>query len=424
MSYREAEAPTEPQRVTLDAPVTSVTVLEDRAVVTRKVELVLSSPQLVLTLVGLSPVVVDKTLTVTAEGPVDVVDVGVKREPVVDPRDVPVELRELDDRIETLRQRVDEQRALVDRLSKRVVQLRAVLASYLHEVVVDCAAGHEPSDVEAELRAVTDALRDTVRRAHEASSLATRSIDALRVEEQLRGERDRPTARQSARIQVVVTTRAALPVTATLTVRVTVGNACWRPRHRAELRCDDANPLVIHAMGTVWQNTGEDWSQIELVCSTERASLGTREPELSADVLVVTRRAPLVVETRQEAITELGAEPRRAAPTGRPGSTTAAPRRAWSRRASWTSRRTVVHTTSSSSPSRPTSAKTWCCSPSSASRRRVVSRWRTKRPAPCWPVRSNSCRGRVGRYDHDRLRRAGGALQDRLRSTPEPSAPS
>jgi uncharacterized protein (TIGR02231 family) len=317
VSYREAEAPTEPQRLTLDAPVTSVTVLEDRAVVTRRVELVLSSPQLVLTLVGISPVVVDKTLTVTAEGPVDVVDVGVKREPVVDPRDVPVELRELDDRIETLRQRVDEQRALVDRLSKRVVQLRAVLASYLREVVVDCAAGHEASDVEAELRAVTDALRDTVRRAHEASSLATRSIEELRVEEQLRGERDRPTARQSARIQVVVTTKAALPVTATLTIRVTVANACWRPRHRAELRCDDAQQLVIHAMGTVWQNTGEDWSQVELVCSTERPSLGAREPELSADVLAVTRRAPLVVETRQEAISELGAAPRRA--DGPPG---------------------------------------------------------------------------------------------------------
>jgi uncharacterized protein (TIGR02231 family) len=311
VSYREIEPSSEPQRLTVEAPVTSVTVLEDRAVVTRTLEVVLSSSQLVLTLEGVSPVVVDKSLTVTAAGPVEIVDAGVTRAPVVDPRDVPRVVRELDDRIETLRARVDVQRAVVDRLSRRVVQLRAVLAAYLREVVVDGAIGREATDVEGELRAAGDSLRDTVRAAHDASALVSRTVDDLRVEERLRAELEPPTARHSAKIHVVVTTASALPVTATLTIRVTVANACWRPRHRAELRCDEAQPLVIHAMGTVWQNTGEDWSQVELACSTERPSLGSREPELSADVLAVTRRAPLVVETREEAISELGGAPRR-----------------------------------------------------------------------------------------------------------------
>jgi hypothetical protein len=311
VSYRENDPSSEPLRVTAVAPITSVTVLEDRAVVTRTAQVALSSSQLVLTVEGVSPVVVDKSLTVTATGPVEIVDVGVTREPVVDPRDVPAALRELDDRIETLRERVDAQRVEVERWSRRVAQLRAVLASYLREVVVDCAAGVGAPDVAAEVGAISADLRGAVRQAHHASALAKRIVDELRVAERLRAERERPTARHSAKIVVVVTTAAPLPVTATLTIRATVANACWRPRHRAELRCDDARPLVLHAMGTVWQNTGEDWSQVELVCSTERPSLGTREPELSADVLAVTRRAPLVVEAREEAVSELGGAPRK-----------------------------------------------------------------------------------------------------------------
>jgi hypothetical protein len=317
MSYRERSRREEPQRLTVEAPASSVTVLEDRAIVTRTMDVLLESSQLVLTIVGVSPVVVDKSLTVIASGPVEIVDVRVLREPVVDPRDAPADVREADVRILALRERVDVQRALADRLARRIVQLRAALAAYLREAAVDSAAGRELVGVEDELRALATELRDAVRKAHEASQLGDSLVRELRIEEELRAAREKPTTRTTAKIVVVAATASELPVATTLTVRVAVANACWRPRHRAELRCDEAHPLAIHAMATVWQNTGEDWSQVELVCSTERPSLGTREPELSADVLSVTRRAPLVVEARDHAISELGGSARRA--DGPPG---------------------------------------------------------------------------------------------------------
>jgi uncharacterized protein (TIGR02231 family) len=51
----------------------------------------------------------------------------------------------------------------------------------------------------------------------------------------------------------------------------------------------------------VWQATGEDWGDVELVCSLERPSLGTQPPELDDDELS-TRKKPdqVVVEAREQ----------------------------------------------------------------------------------------------------------------------------
>jgi len=46
----------------------------------------------------------------------------------------------------------------------------------------------------------------------------------------------------------------------------------WRPLHEARLFADDR--LLMSSSAVVWQNTGEDWSNVDLSFSTALSSLG------------------------------------------------------------------------------------------------------------------------------------------------------
>jgi uncharacterized protein (TIGR02231 family) len=66
---------------------------------------------------------------------------------------------------------------------------------------------------------------------------------------------------------------------------------------RIELRCE----------GCVWQATGEDWNDVQLVFSTERPSLGLEPPRLHTDRLAVRKKGPVVeAQTRQDTIHTAG----------------------------------------------------------------------------------------------------------------------
>jgi uncharacterized protein (TIGR02231 family) len=57
----------------------------------------------------------------------------------------------------------------------------------------------------------------------------------------------------------------------------------------------------------VWQNTGEDWNDVELSFSTQRLSRGVEPPPLASDVIAVQKKqAQLVVETREQEIATAG----------------------------------------------------------------------------------------------------------------------
>jgi len=57
----------------------------------------------------------------------------------------------------------------------------------------------------------------------------------------------------------------------------------------------------------VWQTTGEDWTDVALVFSTERASLGAEPPELDEEVLAVRKVGSTVsVQARQDRVHTAG----------------------------------------------------------------------------------------------------------------------
>jgi uncharacterized protein (TIGR02231 family) len=89
-----------------------------------------------------------------------------------------------------------------------------------------------------------------------------------------------------------------------------VPGACWRPCHTARLTdAAGGRParVELDTDACVWQNTGEDWREVELVLSTERASLGVEPPQLASDVLRAMRRSSeVVVEAREQDIETTG----------------------------------------------------------------------------------------------------------------------
>jgi len=74
----------------------------------------------------------------------------------------------------------------------------------------------------------------------------------------------------------------------TVSLRVTylVPCAVWRPAYRATLApAEGGEAVTLECEAVVWQRTEEDWSDVELVLSTSRPTLGASPPRLVEDWL-------------------------------------------------------------------------------------------------------------------------------------------
>ena len=81
--------------------------------------------------------------------------------------------------------------------------------------------------------------------------------------------------------------------------------ACWRPSYTAILQTKNQKITMISG-ATLWQNTGEDWHDVEVLLSTQRSSLGTEIPELTPDYLYTQRKDPrLTINYSEEEVSEL-----------------------------------------------------------------------------------------------------------------------
>ncbi|HVH98664.1 MAG TPA: DUF4139 domain-containing protein, partial [Enhygromyxa sp.] len=91
-----------------------------------------------------------------------------------------------------------------------------------------------------------------------------------------------------------------------LSIDYLVPGALWRPWHTARLIESEAK-LAFTCEGAVWQNTGEDWRDVQLIFSTERPSLGVTPPTLATDYLRMRKKGPAVeVEARDQTIHTAG----------------------------------------------------------------------------------------------------------------------
>lgn len=311
-AYRSGEAGKADTRSVV-APVTDVTVLEDRAVVTRRTKLDLSPGQVTVAIAGVAPVLIDKSLIVEVTSPdaeqasaVRVADARAVREIVREDGSRPPDLQELDAAVKAAEERHAALRDRRWRMSLQAESLGQLLGAFLSEVAEDASRGVAASAEQAtEGRRVLTAERELRR---ELARLGVEEEEAKRElarRLERRASAERPDGSRALRLELSLDVREGARGSFDLAVRYVVPNVSWRPRHRATL--DEAGKkLELAARGTVWQNTGEDWAGVRLSLSTERPSLGASPPRLNTDWLRAVRKGPLVVEAREQVIEEAG----------------------------------------------------------------------------------------------------------------------
>ena len=282
----------------MNAPIVAVTVLEDRAAVTRRGTCVIEPGQHRATIELVSPILVDKTLTATATG-ARVLDVRCERYLAqASGSSEPVALLRVQ-RAELERDR-DALAARAHAASIEVTELGAVVEAGWRDLAIAAARGVQ-AVAAAEQLAELDRLESDARarsiEAELAASEATRSLDRLdariaRTEAQAGNE--------AARLVIDLVAEAAGE--AVVTIGYVVPGAAWRPYHRAVLaRSLDGDRVDWRTTACVWQATGEDWIDAALTFSLERPSLGVEPPDLGDDELRARRRPDtVVVEARDQ----------------------------------------------------------------------------------------------------------------------------
>lgn len=303
-------------RVEVAAPVVAVTLLEDRATVTRAGVSRLEAGLQRLQVTGVAPVLVDDSLDVTLEASGEtgatLVDARVVRQwtPTPSPEhDLSAILAELE-RTKAERQARQD---TMKRAEKALHDVRAIRALWVAEVGDEVAWGRaDASAWAAQLReglAEAIALRESLAADHAELARLDRTLEDLELRAAV--ARD-PSATRRCAIELEVDVAQAGEVSVRLEYLVPC--AIWRPAHRAFFERDGEQEQVRwQREACVWQRTGEDWERATLTFSTERPSLGVQPPELTTDELRVQKRAERVeVEVREQAIatTGLGGDPK------------------------------------------------------------------------------------------------------------------
>jgi uncharacterized protein (TIGR02231 family) len=284
--------------VALAAPVTAVTVLEDRASITRRGTFAARVGQQRIVIERVSPVLADKTLTATCAG-ARVLDARCER--FVAPwregegESEPVRLRAERTRLENAR---DAASATSRTARDEAVAFAELAAASLGDLAVAATRGTASPGAAAALGELDAIEAAALQRALDAE-LELEDVSAAldRLDDRL-ARAEAEAGEQAARL--VIDLIADQPGDVTVTASYVVPGAAWRPYHRAQLARAAAR-LEWQTTACVWQATGEDWHDVELVCSLERPSLGVEPPELEDDELR-TRRKPdtVVVEARDQ----------------------------------------------------------------------------------------------------------------------------
>jgi diphthamide synthase (EF-2-diphthine--ammonia ligase) len=280
------------------APIVAVTVLEDRASITRRGSLPLAAGQQRIVIERVSPILADKTLTATCAG-ARVLDVRCERY-VAPWRDgdgagEPAVLRAERQKLEASRDAAAAKARAARNEADALAQLgEAAFADLAIAATRGTATPSAPQHL-AEL----DTLETAARKRGVDAALEAEDLDrALHRLDARLARAEAEAGEQAARLIVDVV--AEHPTDAVLTASYVVPGAAWRPYHRAQLD-RVANRVEWQTTACVWQATGEDWLDAELTCSLERPSLGVEPPELDDDELSVRRRPDtVVVETREQ----------------------------------------------------------------------------------------------------------------------------
>jgi hypothetical protein len=311
----------------MQAPITRVTLLEDRAYVRRQTELELPEGRSRWKLSKVSPLLVDKTLTAQLQGSAKVVQVSVERS--LPPEPEPPEPPDPAPELERQRQR----RELKEKMLLKERELFSAQGLYeelIREIGKQVGWGvDETTAWEEELHELSCWKEQLVEERHQLelaaealddqgfSPLPTPSPGAVGIKQDFGAVATFGSSKQMAQngeigellkppeseTEVLVEIDSPTAQTARLRLEYSLPCACWRPSHRAVL---GSGSLLFSCEATCWQNTGEDWREVELIFSTQRFSLGNEAPTPQPDLLLARKKSTeVVVAERDQEFAEL-----------------------------------------------------------------------------------------------------------------------
>ena len=292
--------PRDRDREPLGAPVDEVTLLEDRAQVRRRARINLPRGHHRLLIDEVAPVVQD--VSVRAEviaGKARVTDIGIRRAMRISRDHKPKELQEIEAQIREIKKQWDQNVNRSERSSGRLSTLGKMLGMGTAEIPQDVAWGTAEPEVWNEtfstlFQRAHKLTEELVENAHERKLLA-REHQNLVARRQIMGT---PSQHFIAWFELDVVIEG--DETVELAIDYTTPNAMWRPLHTAR---QEGEVLHFTANAALWQNTGEDWEDVQLIFSTARSSLGTDPPMLRDDFISAQRKSDeTVVEARSVAI--------------------------------------------------------------------------------------------------------------------------
>ena len=277
----------------LDLPVREVLLTEDRGQVTRRGVLRWGGGPLSAELRGVSPLLVDGSLRVNLLG---APEVALGRA-VVSRRWVPLSRpteRDADGLArdaQRAQDRLADLRAAIGRLEQRDKALGAELARYATITMRNAERGlFDLSRFEADLGRLRARVLELPRRGallHEQLEEALRDHAAIQA---------MLSAIESGEVRLEAAVELSLdapgPASVEIELRYLLPNALWRPTYEAHLRTGAEPQVDWQVQAMVWQRTGEEWEDVDVVLSTARPSQGAGLPPLHEDRLIMRPKTP------------------------------------------------------------------------------------------------------------------------------------
>ncbi len=272
--------------VTAHSRIASVTVYRSSARVSRAARLDLPTGASRVVLEGLPDQLDDDSIRVEGKGAAKARVFGVTVERVTSEAASAADARAAEERVERLQ---DEDRALEDRI--RAAQARAkfvesLRSTYSEEraknLAVRGVSAKEWADLAGFVASETAAATGDVRKAEVARRELARKIAQARSDlEKLQAKRGRTA--KAISVEVEAEKAGAFE----LALSYVVPNAGWQPIWDARL-APERSTMELSFLGSVWQRSGEDWSDVALSVSTAQPARGLLVPELEP---VYLRRA-------------------------------------------------------------------------------------------------------------------------------------
>jgi uncharacterized protein (TIGR02231 family) len=288
----------------IKAPVRTVVLLEDRAQVTRRVEADLPAGPSRLRVLAVTPLLADRTLLARPPVGLHIDELKVKRRWRIGAVEQPPDAAALSHAAV----RLDGEIADRSETAQAASQRRTLLVQSA-KLLVDSVNKELPYAPKFEPRWEAD-LEEAYRRLREQDDQLKESQSGVQaLKRELAGVRTRqnightPSETFEAELQIDLTLDK--PGRVAFDVEYTVPCALWRPIHRATL---SGAELKFECEAAVWQNTGEEWKDVELKFSTARSTQRAEPPLLADDWLRVQRRQEkkVSVQIREQEIATTG----------------------------------------------------------------------------------------------------------------------